>query len=185
MQEQDAIPLVVFDDEPQALPSAPDAAGPRPADRPRADPSMYPQEDPIAFVFVDSLDEKLPATGIFDRVATLPYDFLLFDPKIASFVAIYSAGSTLHSLGPRVVSIPTTDADSPITSITVHTRSGEDRPIPFLSFRFPQDVRGKRLTFQFTDPEDTNSLVVDLEFSQRVTGTREKLEAPTVTSEKE
>lgn len=171
MHEHDAIRLAAFDDEPQPLPPYSQAA-PRPADRPRPDPATHSKTDPLSLVIVDSDPEPCsPVQHPSPALPTLAFDILLFDPKRDSFLVIYSAGTPLGALRPRTISIPTKEASSPITSLAIHTRSLTDpQPVPYRTFWFPRDVRGKRLTLRFADPADSNSLIIEPDSSTSENG---------------
>src|SRR5437762_5530265 len=131
MADPDAIVLAVFEDGPQAS-ASPIAPGPRPADRPRPDPSSYPPAGPISLVAVES-DTRSERTasdnGTTERLA-LAFDVSLFDPETASFLVVYSAGTPLDALKPRTVSIPALEASPPATSLTFYARPpAEPHPV--------------------------------------------------------
>ena len=174
MHESDAVALAAFDDEPQLLPPPAQQAEPRPGDRPRPDLSRYPETDPIFVVMIDSEAEARPtANPPHSASPSLAFDVLLFDTKLASFITIFSAGTPLSELKPRTVSISPGEADSPITSIAIHRRPGADQqPVHFLTFRFPRDVRGKRLTLRFADPADLQSLRIEDDSSREELGSQ-------------
>jgi hypothetical protein len=176
MHDPDAISVAAFDDDPRPLPSSV-VAEPRPADRPRPDPSTHSGTDPIAVVVVDSSPEPTsPAQHPSPALPALAFDVCLFDLERASFLVIYSAGTPLSALKPRTVSIPATEADSPVTSIAIHVRSiGDLQPVPCHTFRFPRDVRGERLTLRFADPGDSSSLLIEYDSSGRENGARVEL----------
>lgn len=173
MHEHDAILLAAFDDEPR-FPSVSTQAEPRPADRPRPGASMYPETDPISVAIVDSDPEPwAPALNSSPSLPALAFDILVCDPKTASFLLIHSAGTPLGALKPRTLSISATEADSPITSLVIHTRSAADpEPVPYRTFQFSQDIRGKRLTLRFADKADSSSLTIEHDLSQNENGSR-------------
>jgi hypothetical protein len=172
----DVIQLAAFDDDPQPLPH-PALAEARPTDRPRPDPATHPSTDPVSIVLLESDSEpSSPAHNSSPVSPTLAFDILLWDPKVASFLVIYSAGTPLCALKPRTVSIPAMEADSPITSLAIHTRSITDsQPVPYRTFRFSYDVRGKRLTLRFADPANSSSLIIEQDSCQGENGLRDGL----------
>jgi len=167
MHESDSVIFAVFDDEPQSIPALVIPAA-RPDCRPRPDPSTHPQTDPVALIVFDSNPEPEPPAHHHPapEEPALALDICLFDAALASFVRVYSAGTPLSALKPRTMSIPAHECDLPVTSIVLHARAPADaHPVPYLTFQFPEDIRGKRLTLRFADPADPNSLLIDCDSS--------------------
>jgi hypothetical protein len=165
MHETDAILLAGFDDEPR-LSSSPAAPGLRPIDRPRPKPLTQPRTESIALVVVDS--DSLAEPPVHPHTSRgqpfLPFDICLFDPKISSYLVVYSAGTPFNTLSPRTISLSVSEAGAPITSLVVHSQTpGELHPVPYLTFQFAQDIRGKQLTLRFTNSTDPQSLAIDCE----------------------
>lgn len=163
MPEPDAIMLADFEDEPQ-LSSAPISADPRPTGRPRPDPSSPPPKDTIALVVFDSD----PVPPIHQRrepeQLSLPFDIGVVDPNGSAFLVVYSAGTPVNTLSPRTISIPAGEAGSSLTSLVIHSRTlAEPHPLPYLTFEFSHDIRGKHLTLRFTNAADPRSLVIEWE----------------------
>jgi hypothetical protein len=85
----------------------------------------------------------------------------MLDAELRSFLVIYSAGTPLKALQPRTVSIPASEAAAPVTSLVILLRApAEPHPVPYLTFQFPRDIRGRRLTLRFADPAALKSLLI-------------------------
>jgi hypothetical protein len=153
MNEKEAVLLAVFDDE--ATPRSALTPGVRPDDRPRPGPTVQPPRGPISLALTDSAPDPEPATLLEQdyKRATLPFDLGLLDPHTASFLVMYAAGTPLGALKPRTVSIPPATSATPLTELTLYVRSSADaQPVPFHTFRSPEDMRGHLLTLQIKDP---------------------------------
>lgn len=170
MAKADAILLADFEDKPR--PSYPPEPGPRPTDRPRPRPATPPQGDSINVAAFDSDAERAPAARrpTSNGRAALPFDLGVFDPQSSSFLVVYSTGAVLSALNSRTISIPG-DADVPITSLTVHSRkAGEAHAVPYRTFHFPHDIRGKQLTLRFKDAAEPETLLVECDSRNGASG---------------
>ena len=112
----------------------------------------------------DDPDDPMPPARPVVPPTRLPFDLYLDDPETGERLWIYAAGTALESFRERgVVLAPAGDRPA-VTALTVSARHPDrPNPEPFAVFRFPQDVRGRRLTFRFSRPFPAGKLQVEAE----------------------
>jgi len=136
MSNSDAVPVSVFDDN-LASENRNNRVHPLPIHR---------AEDAIP---IDVFDSPADSSVVLHRDATprLGFELGLIDPDTSEFLLIHPADTRLGRFLSRTVILSRDEPSPPVLALTLHARkSAKAAPIPYLTFCWGQDIRGRHLT---------------------------------------